>query len=240
MKVFKALQIRYFIYTLILLIFLSCSNDDEVNIKLDEYDLEVISYFKDIALGFEYGTSSEITRKWCSDLKIFVGGDITNDLNVELNNIVNEIRSLVTDNFSIQIVNDSSQSNYYIFFGSGDEYSKIFPSQANYVDSNWGLFSIWWDESNCLNRGNMYVDIYRANNIGQKHLLREELTQSLGLGKDSSKYPNSIFQSSWTQTLNYLEIDKDVIRLLYHPKMKIGVDRYEVDNLLREILLGEK
>ena len=38
----------------------------------------------------------------------------------------------------------------------------------------------------------------------------------------------------------YLEIDKDVIRLLYHPKMKIGVDRYEVDNLLREILLGEK
>ena len=240
MKIFKAFRIRYFIYTLILLIFLSCSDDGEVNIELDEYDLEVISYFKDIALGFEYGTSSEITRKWCSDLKIFVGGDISNDLNVELNKIVNEIRSLATDNFSIQIVNDSSQSNYYIFLGSGEEYSKIFPSQASYVDSNWGLFSVWWDESNCLNRGNMYVDIYRANNIGQKHLLREELTQSLGLGKDSFKYPNSIFQSSWTQTLNYLEIDKDVIRLLYHPKMKSGVDRYEVDNLLREILLGEK
>ena len=43
MKVFKALQIRYFIYTLILLIFLSCSDDDEVNIELDEYDLEVIN-----------------------------------------------------------------------------------------------------------------------------------------------------------------------------------------------------
>ena len=240
MKIFKALQIRHFIYTSIILIFLSCSDDGEVNIELNEYDFEVISYFKEIALGFEFGTSSEITRKWCSDLKIFVGGDISNDLNVELNKIVNEIRSLATDNFSIQIVNDSSQSNYYIFLGSGEEYSKIFPSQANYVDSNWGLFSVWWDESNCLNRGNMYVDIYRANNIGQKHLLREELTQSLGLGKDSFKYPNSIFQSSWTQTLNYLEIDKDVIRLLYHPKMKIGVDRYEVDNLLREILLGEK
>ena len=79
MKIFKAFRIRYFIYTLILLIFLSCSDDGEVNIELDEYDLEVISYFKDIALGFEYGTSSEITRKWCSDLKIFVGGDISND-----------------------------------------------------------------------------------------------------------------------------------------------------------------
>ena len=91
MKIFKAFRIRYFIYTLILLIFLSCSDDGEVNIELDEYDLEVISYFKDIALGFEYGTSSEITRKWCSDLKIFVGGDISNDLNVELNNIVQMI-----------------------------------------------------------------------------------------------------------------------------------------------------
>ena len=75
----------------------------------------------------------------------------------------------------------------------------------------------------------MYVDIYKANNIEQKHLLREELTQSLGLGKDSFKYPNSIFQSSWTQTLNYLKIDKDVIRLLYHPKNENRVDIISVD-----------
>ena len=240
MKIFKALQIRHFIYTSIILIFLSCSDDGEVNIELDEYDFEVISYFKEIALGFEFGTSSEITRKWCSDLKIFVGGDISNDLNVELNNIVNEIRNLVTDNFSIQIVNDSSQSNYYIFFGSGDEYSKIFPSQANYVDSNWGLFSVRWNASNCLTRGNMYVDIYRANTIEQRHLLREELTQSLGLAKDSFKYPNSIFQSSWTQTLNYMEIDKDVIRLLYHPNMSTGLNALAVEDVLRNILLSEK
>ena len=126
MKIFKAFRIRYFIYTLILLICFSCSDDGEVNIELDEYDLEVISYFKDIALGFEYGTSSEITRKWCSDLNIFVGGDISNDLNVELNNIVYEIRSLVTDNFSIQIVNDSSQSNYYIFLGVEKSIQKYF------------------------------------------------------------------------------------------------------------------
>ena len=134
MKIFKAFRIRYFIYTLILLVFLSCSDDGEVNIELDEYDLEVISYFKDIALGFEYGTSSEITRKWCSDLKIFVGGDISNDLNVELNKIVNEIRSLVTDNFLIQIVNDSSQSNYYTILEIHQNLSQpfvLFSTQCN-------------------------------------------------------------------------------------------------------------
>ena len=86
----------------------------------------------------------------------------------------------------------------------------------------------------------MYVDIYRANTIEQRHLLREELTQSLGLAKDSFKYPNSIFQSSWTQTLNYMEIDKDVIRLLYHPNMSTGLNALAVEDVLSNILLSEK
>ena len=68
----------------------------------------------------------------------------------------------------------------------------------------------------------MYVDIFRADLPGQKHLLREELTQSLGLGNDSPQYIESIFQSAWTTTTSYSMLDKDVIRLLYHPEMNIG------------------
>ena len=85
----------------------------------------------------------------------------------------------------------------------------------------------------------MYVDIQRANAQEQMHLLREELTQSLGLGKDSEKYPNSIFQSSWTQTTEYLPIDRELIRLLYHPEMKIGLNDIAVEELLIEILQNE-
>ena len=50
----------------VLIIFLSsCDTEDDIIIpKLDEYDLEVISYFKEIALGFEFGSASKITRKW--------------------------------------------------------------------------------------------------------------------------------------------------------------------------------
>ena len=86
----------------------------------------------------------------------------------------------------------------------------------------------------------MYVDIFRANEQGQLHLLREELTQSLGLGQDSEKYLNSIFQINWTTTSSYSQIDKDIIRLLYHPNMKVGLNENEVDLLLRSILINEK
>ena len=59
-----------YLYFFVLIIFLSsCDTEDDIIIpKLDEYDLEVISYFKEIALGFEFGSASKITRKWCSDL----------------------------------------------------------------------------------------------------------------------------------------------------------------------------
>lgn len=86
----------------------------------------------------------------------------------------------------------------------------------------------------------MYVDIFRANEQGQLHLLREELTQSLGLGQDSERYLNSIFQINWTTTSFYSQIDKDIIRLLYHPNMKVGLNENEVDVLLRSILINEK
>jgi hypothetical protein len=239
MNLFNKIVLKNFYKLILLFSILSCSEDEDVSLNLNEYDLEVISYFKDIALGFEFGSASEVTRKWCSELKIFIGGDVSTELSEELNKIVNEIENLTTDNLSIQIVNDSSLSNYYIYFGSGEKYASIFSSQENYINSNWGLFSVWWT-NNCIDRGHMYVDIFRANNTEQKHLLREEFTQSLGLAKDSNRYPFSIFQSSWTRTLTYTDLDKDLIRLLYHPKMKTGLDVIRVDEKLREILLSEK
>ena len=231
-----------FLQIIALVIFISSCNSEEDIIapKLDEYDLEVISYFKEIALGFEFGSSSQITRKWCSDLKVFIGGETNSILLEELDNIISEISSLSTDNFNMEIVSDSSLSNYYIFFGKGDNYAKIFPSASSYVNNNWGLFFIWYNSSNCLNRGQMYVDTDRADFIQAKHLLREEFTQSLGLARDSDKYINSIFQSSWTTTTSFSQIDKDLIRLLYHPEMQTGLNESEVDVLLRNVILNEK
>ena len=124
---------------ILLVIFISSCNSEEDFIapKLDEYDLEVISYFKEIALGFEFGSSSKITRKWCSDLKIFIGGETNSLLLDELNKIMDEISSLTTDNFNMEIVSDSSLSNYYIFFGKGEDYAKLFPGSSSYVNNNW-------------------------------------------------------------------------------------------------------
>jgi hypothetical protein len=218
----------------------ACSEEEEPRKALTIYDESLIEYFNDVALGFEFGGASEVTRKWTTEMKIFVGGNNHPELVAELQNIIGEINTLATDGFRASVVTDTLESNFYIFLGSGATYSKRFPWLANLVQTNWGLFSISFDPTNHINGGSMYVDTDRANSFEEKHLLREELTQSLGLGRDSHRYPSSIFHASWSETTQYSDMDKDLIRLLYHPLMQIGLDRVQCTDRLREIIISEK
>ena len=69
----------------------------------------------------------------------------------------------------------------------------------------------------------------------------ESSEQAPGLDgdSDSEEYLESIFQSAWTTTNEYAEIDKDLIRLLYHPDVNIGLNENQLDEVLREILINE-
>ncbi len=220
------------------LFFFSCNKDDENGgPDITPYQESVIAYFEEIALGFEFGNSSEITRKWGGEMKIFVGGEASSELLEELDQIILEINELASDGFQMRVTNDTLDSNFYIFLGSGDAYGNIFPGSRNLIETNWGLFNINWNGANFLVNGRMYVDTERAGLDAQKHLLREELTQSLGLAKDSFKYPESIFQQNWTTTTTYAPIDKELIKLLYHPNMKPGLSGTTLKVLLINILI---
>jgi len=218
----------------------ACSDDEPEKNGLTAYDESVIEYFNEVALGFEFGSASEVTRKWKADMKIFVGGNKQQELMTELQTIIGEINTLASDGFSASVVTDTLQSNFYIFLGSGGDYAKKFPALSTLVLSNWGLFNVSFHGSNEIYNGYMYVDTDRSNSTEEKHLLREELTQSLGLAKDSNRYPDSIFQANWTTTIEYSDIDKDLVRLLYHPSMQTGLDRSKCAEVLREIILSEK
>lgn len=220
----------------------SCSSDDEdvrpVNSDFDglsRHEIDVVTYFREIALGFEFGDASRITRKWNQPMRIFVGGEPTQAHLTELNSIISELNGLATDDFEMTLVEDTLQSNYYLFVGPYQEYQRMFPDLSELIVSNWGLFSVWWDGNQNLNRGQMYVDTERPDAQAQLHLLREELTQSLGLARDSGRYPDSIFQQEWTTVTRYTTIDRDLIKVLYHPRMTSGYNTTTVLPILRQI-----
>lgn len=213
------------------IVIIACEKDKEPNIlpPIDEVSArqqDAIDYFEDIALGFEFGSASRVTRKWVTDIDIFVRGDLPEFLNNELNEIVAELNSLISDSgITIGRVETQSDANFLIYFGPGHEYADINPNAAEYVDGNWGLFFVNFNSMNEIGRADMYVDTGRPSELKQRHLLREELTQALGLARDSRKYADSIFQSNFNLgcATEYSEFDEVLIQMLYDSELPTGL-----------------
>ena len=178
-----------------------------------QFSKEDRDYFNSIAKQSEFNGPCPIAR-WTSNMKIYVEGRKPSYLINELDRIVGELNDIINP-IDIEIVDNKTESNYVIYLMSGKEYARIQPAAVNHIDRNWGLFYV--NSGREIKRGNMYVDLDRCTSItGQKHLLREELTQSLGLKNDTYDYPKSIFYQNWTETTDFAPIDRRLIDMLYN------------------------
>ncbi|MEM9984533.1 MAG: DUF2927 domain-containing protein, partial [Bacteroidota bacterium] len=181
------------------------------------YEDQVVAYFKNVALGFENGNASQITRKWLSPMRIYVAGDTSDqDLMAYIDYAIEQINSRATDGFSIQKVNDSLASNTYLMLGSRGDFISFFPDAEADLEGNLALFNVWWN-FNIINRARIFIDTRSTNRSQQRSLVLEEIAQSLGLGRDSPQYPESIFYETATDggfAQDFSDLDRDLIRLL--------------------------
>lgn len=176
----------------------------------------VKNYYKKIVFGNEFDlTDTTGEYRWKKDVKIFVMGEKSPELINELFKIVAELNSLI-DPIEIEVVDTKEQSNVVVIFGSKQDYINYDRSVEQYVKHNEGLFCVY-NRGKDLYVGSMYVNVKGGRTSNEmKHLLREELTQLLGLFNDSYLYRKSIFYQGWTDTTEYTEIDKELIKMLYN------------------------
>jgi hypothetical protein len=179
-----------------------------------EFSSEAKEYFNKVAYGSEFDNGNSSLKKWNQDVKIYVVGDKRDYLMSELRSIVGELNGLIST-IDITIVSNQSDANLVVLLGSAQDYNEFDSKSVGYTDHNQGLFIAYGSEE--ITYATMYVDVERTStNDGQMHLLREELTQSLGLCNDSYDYPESIFYQGWTETTEYSDIDKEVIQMMYN------------------------
>ena len=195
----------------------------------------LINYFVMVALGSEYGPDFRISRRWHSDMKVFVKGDYELFLYEEMIKIVGEINDLAQDGFKVEIVDQEKDANFTAYIMTKEEYLQFHPEASERIKVNDGLFSLTMDDFTIVN-GNLFIDAELRSQEHQKHLIREELTQSLGLGNDIEFYPNSIFYQQPSRVTEYSLNDKEIIRLLYHPNMIAGLSEQTVRSVLADIL----
>ena len=179
----------------------------------------VKEYYYEICSKTEW--SGELTpTKYKKDVKILVGGDKTNVLISELNKIVSELNDLI-EPINISVTEDRNDYNILVYFGSPNNYMGYIKdfSDSEILKTNWGLFALYpssYDKSEIL-FSEVFINTINTRNVKQqKHLLREELTQSIGFPNDSYRYEKSIFQQKWTEVTEYSEIDKKIIKMHYN------------------------
>jgi len=213
------------------------------------YEEEIIDYFKEIALQSEYTDNPEKVVKWKEPIFLYIIKEKEFKPQVSaIKRTINEINKLATDGFKIEITDNLTNSNTILYLCEKERVEEL--DQEFYEILNGFDFDV-----SGFVQGEILTTTYEINKakifintetvIGvQESAILEEITQSLGLAFDSKKYTNSIFYEDKykleEEIKQYSQMDKEIIRLLYHPKMKPGLDSTELNKVLRKILKSKK
>lgn len=184
--------------------------------------MDAVDYLAEIGFGSEFGSSSPVLHRWQESVRIKVHGQPTDTDMSTLIQVVRELDSLIPD---LRLEITDADSNVDIHFLPESSFILLDPQ---YVPVNLGFFRVWWDRQGVINRGRILISTQGINQTERSHLIREELTQSLGLFMDSWQHQDSIFYQGWTATVAYSPLDRDIIRLLYSPHLETGMLRTQL------------
>lgn len=201
----------------------------------------IMNSFYEVALGSEYEKVPLIVNKWNKPVRIYVEhqvGDVSLH-NQLLNAQINDLKKIT--GLDIRRVKSRKQANVYYYFTS----QKRFPALVKKVSGQgvWAnsrgavcLASMNVDALGNVQQAAVYIPVDRARM--QAKLVAcvvEELTQILGLPRDSDQVYPSIFND---RTPNALLTGLDIIllQLLYHPKVKSGMGKPALAPVLSELI----
>ena len=191
-----------------------------------------IDYFMEIALGSEWGNSNQLIRKWNQNLRIKVTGTRTNEDIAALNTVIGEINGLINGS-GVQLTLDDNNPNVEIIYASQTEFRRIEP---NYAPGSSGFFRTFWDRG-VINRARILItDSHRVSQSERSSVVREELTQIMGLVRDSWRYQDSIFYQGQSNVNQYSAEDRAIIQLLYLTSIQPGMSRSQVASALQTVL----
>lgn len=245
MRVFRTI---YFIVSMVLISFLGHHyyryQFDKKVIFVDKSKEDLISFFNEICLGYEYGNGQKVIRKWKEPLRLFIVKDSGYNEQVKfIDNTISNINKLVDNSFYIAITEDSINANGHLFLCSQDQlklYSMPNKSLFGNLEENiFGYVNVKTDMDYYITKASIFINTTKPLKF-QKSTIIEEITQSLGLGNDTDIYLDSMFYQykplqNWA-TLKYSEFDEKIIQLLYSEEIKVGLNRLETDPILRELL----
>jgi hypothetical protein len=178
-----------------------------------------LAYFLAIGIGAEYGDKVKVVTMWSRPVvtvRVHGGNAASKRC---LNTVIADFNALTT---TTDLRVSTNPADIELHFAPLSKFRSILPG---YPSGNDGYVDVRWNGFYIIQRATVLI---RSTGISERircHLIREELTQGMGLLRDSYKYPESIFYQAYTSPTRYAAIDKEVIRLLYSGAIQPGDDK---------------
>ena len=192
---------------------------------------DVILYFNEVVLDAEFIEGGDPTRlqKWAIPILYTIHGEPTKE---DLRTLYGFTEWLNTiEGFpGIREAERSFEANLAIHFCTQDELLDIMGSNYTGVD---GAVTFWYRNDEIYDATICYrtdLDQYLRNSV-----ILEEIYNGLGPVQDTALRPDSIIYSEFSQPQSLTEMDELILKLLYHPMMRCGMNAAECEAVIRSL-----
>lgn len=192
---------------------------------------DIITYFNEVCLDAEvvYSGDASLLQKWTVPISYTIEGNYTNeDLRV-LDSFVSFLNTI--EGFpGISQASNQINANLDIHFCDEQTMYDIMGDDMTGLD---GRVTFWYDNNAIYDATICYrndIEQYTRNSV-----ILEEIYNGLGPLQDTSIRTDSIIYSEFTTPQELTEIDELILKLLYHPDMKCGMNKEECEEIIRKL-----
>lgn len=192
---------------------------------------DVILYFNEVVLDAEITNSGDpsIVQKWTCPIRYILVGEYTDgDLEIltEFTQWLNTIEGFP----GISRTEEMAQANLRIHFCDQEGMIQILG------DHFWGMdggVTFWYENNEIYDATICYrtdLDQELRNSV-----ILEEIYNGLGPVQDTNLRPDSIIYSAFSQPQALTQIDELLLKMLYHPEIRCGMNTGECEAVIRSL-----
>jgi len=202
----------------------------------------IIDSFFEVGLGTEHGASTNRSlRKWKKPIRVYVEHQIGDKAlhNQLLDHHIQQLNSITQ--LDIQRVKEITDANVFYYFTRQSNLAELVKTKVGtagtqYLHGAICLANIKTDKNSNITSAHIFIPVDQARMHGKLvACIVEEITQALGLVRDSEQVFPSIFNDK-TRNALLTGLDEILLRLLSENSVKAGMSESQLRPVLKRLL----
>ena len=193
-----------------------------------EGKLMALTCLMDCAFSAEYGDEHSSLLRWESPIFVYVGGNATREDLKQTDEFLMQLSFRVPLFPPIQRVEDEALANVTLYFVPKNDMAAYV---SNYLPGNDGFVTYFYRD-NVIYAAEIAVSSDDTTQAERNGILREELVNGFGLGKDHYRYSDSVIYEPYNTAQTLSEVDWLMLNMVYSPYVWPGMTAAEAYDAL--------